>query len=597
MSALVLPLYLSVLALIVVAGVVALLYWLKPPPRTVMVPSSLVWDRVLRESHPSPDRLRWWLSLLLATLIAAAIVSAVLPLRAATSGATGSKLIMVLDDSPTMATRTTDGATRWDHALAKARALMQSRAPGTQIWLADTMRRVVTPAFENRDDALEHLAGVRIAYGYAPVIPLPEQSTGIETVVMRAGVSIRSLPPQPRLESVFESVENAGITAFEVRALPADPRRYLAYIELVNASGIDQRIELALAGVGGKRISRVVSVAAGGTRNEMLDISDFDAGPVRASIAMPGDGLASDDVAYSILPIRHVTRVALVTRGNPFLEKSLQAQPRVNLTVIAPARYVDDRNYDAIVFDRFAPKIRPHVPALLFRPSRADWLPPPQKEIANVSVTASSAAHPLLENISLRDLNVDRALPVDLKERTKDAESVLASGPGGAPLIVAHEAGARWVSFSFALDESNFALHAGFPIFLNNALNWMLGEEAFIARGLGWIEVPVSDARVVAADGKELPSQSIAGGSLFEADAPGLFAVVSAHQRLRVAANLFDRRITDVNKSGLAQNKPDTDTHIGASRPFAFDSWFALLLVAAMLLLFEWWSWNRRMTV
>src|SRR5882724_13681169 len=114
MSALALPLYLSVLALIVVAGIVALLYWLKPPPRTVMVPSGLVWDRVLRESHPSPDRLRWWLSLLLATLIAAAIVSAVLPLRAATSGATGSKLIVVLDDSPTMATRTTDGTTRWD---------------------------------------------------------------------------------------------------------------------------------------------------------------------------------------------------------------------------------------------------------------------------------------------------------------------------------------------------------------------------------------------------------------------------------------------------------------------------------------------------
>ena len=597
MNALALPLYLSVLALVVAVGIVAVLYWLKPPPHTVIVPSSLVWDRVLRESHPSPDRLRWWLSLLLAALIAAAIVSAVVPLRAPGSGEAVSKLIVVIDDSPTMATRTTDGVTRWDHALAKARALIEERAAGTQIWLADTMRRVATPAFENRDDALAQLARLHVSYTPVPMVPLPEQPAGIETVVITDGVSIGPVPAQASLESVFESVENAGITAFEVRALPADPRRYLAYVEVVNASGIEKRIELAIVGVGGKHVSRVVPIAAGGMRNEMIDISDFDSGPVRASIAMPGDGLATDDVAYSILPVRRVMRVALVTSGNPFLEKSLQAQPRVHMTVITPARYVDDRGYDAVVFDRFAPKVRPHVPALLFRPSRADWLPSPQKEIANVSATAWNAAHPLLENISLLDLSVDRATVVDLKDRAKDSESVLASGPGGVPLIVVHENGARWVSFSFGLEESNFALHAGFPIFLNNALNWMLGEKAVIARGLGLIEVPVAGARVVAADGKELPSQSIAGGSVFEVDAPGLFTVVSAHQRLRVAANLFDRRTTDVNKSGLAQIKPGADAPIGAHQSIAFDTGFALLLGAALLLLFEWWSWNRRMTV
>jgi hypothetical protein len=597
MNAPALPLYLSVLALVVALGVVAALYRLKPPARTVIVPSGLVWDRVLRDSHQRPDRLRWWLSLLLAALIAAAIVSAIVPPQVAGSGATVKRLIVVLDDSPTMATRTTDGATRWDHALAKARALMAERAAGTQIWLADTMRRVATPAFKSRDDALPQLERLQVSYGFLPTVPLPEQNAGVETVVITDGVSIGPVPAQARLESVFESVENAGITAFEVRALPANPGRYLASVELVNASGVEKRIELAIVGVGGKRVSRVVPLAAGAMRNEMIDISDFDGGPVRASIAMPGDGLASDDVAYSILPVRRVIHVALVTGGNPFLEKSLQAQPRVSMSVIKPARYVDDRGFDAVVFDRFAPSARPHVPALLFRPSRADWLPSPRKEITNVSATAWNAAHPLLENISLLDLSVDRAAFVDLKDRPKGSESVLASGPGGVPLIIVHEDGTRWVSFSFALEESNFALHAGFPIFLNNALGWMPGAQAVMTRGLGVIKVPVSGARVVAADGKELPSQAIPGGSVFEVDAPGLFTVISAHQRLQVAANLFDRRITDVNKSRLAQIKPGADLPIGVNRPIAFDAGFALLLGAALLLLFEWWSWNRRMTV
>ena len=597
MNALAWPLVPALLALAATVGIVAVLYWLKPPPRTVVVPSSVVWDRVLRESHPTPDRLRWWLSLLLAAVIASAVVSAIVPLRPAEPDAATLKLVVVLDDSPTMATRTTDGATRWDHALAKARALIESRPSGTQVWLADTMRRMATPAFQNREEALAQLATLRVTPGFSQTLPLAVQPDGIETVVITDGVSIGPVPAQARVESVFESVENAGITAFEVRVLPADPRHTLAYVELVNASGIEKRVELAIVGVGDKRISSVVAVAAGGTRSEMVDISEFDSGPVRASIAMPGDGLATDDVAYSMIPVRRVVRVALVTDGNPFLEKSLRAQPRVKMTVIAPAHYVDDRGYDAVVFDRFAPKVSPHVPALLFRPAAVDWLPAPRKEIANLTFTAWNAAHPLLENVSLLDVNVDRAAVVDLTDRSKEAESVLAGGPGGVPLIIAHEEGTPWVLFPFALEDSNFALHAGFPVFLNNAMNWMSGGQLVVFRGLGLVEVPVSDARVLAPDGKELPSQSISGGSIFEVDAPGLYTAVSAHQRVRIAANLFDRRITEVNKSALGPIEPAADAQIGAHRPITIDASFALLLAAALLLLFEWWSWNRRMTV
>jgi hypothetical protein len=269
----------------------------------------------------------------------------------------------------------------------------------------------------------------------------------------------------------------------------------------------------------------------------------------------------------------------------------------VSLTVVAPARYFDERNFDLLVFDRIAPRNRPRVPALLFRPTRADWLPPLRRSIADVPVTTWDSAHPLLDNISLFDLSVDRAAVVDLKDRTKEMESVLASGSEGVPLIVAHEAGVRWISFAFALDESNFALHSGFPIFLNNVLNWVAGDQPALLRGLGLIEVPLADARVVAADGRELDTQSIAGGSLLEVDTPGLYTAVSAHQRLRIAANLFDRRISDVNKSALAAMKPDPDLPVTLAPWLAFDASFVLLLVAALLLLFEWWSWNRRMTV
>ncbi len=438
---------------------------------------------------------------------------------------------------------------------------------------------------------------MRVTHGLAPVVPLPEQSSAIETLVITDGVTIGPIPSHARLDSVFESVENAGITAFEVRRLPADPRRYVAHVGVANASGIEKRLDLAIVGVGGKRVSRTIAVEAGGLRSELFDLSAFDGGPVRASIAMPGDGFAPDDVAYAGLPVHRVMRVALVSAGNALLEKSLRSQPRVALTVIPPRAYDGDRGFDAVLFDRYAPEARPQVPALLFMPGAAAWLPPRGKDIINVSVSTWNAAHPLLDNISLLDVTVDRAIVFDPAAQRDGAPTVLASAAGGVPLMIAHEDEMRWISLSFALESSNFPLQAGFPIFLDNALNWLLAEQPLMSRGLGLVDVPVPRARVVAADGKELATLATAGGSQFEVDAPGLFSVVSAHQRLSVAVNLLDRQITDVNNSSLAQMEPAAQPPGAASRALRVDPTLVLLLAAALLLLFEWWSWNRRLTV
>ncbi|MEK6208960.1 MAG: hypothetical protein AABM64_01120 [Pseudomonadota bacterium] len=589
------PLWAAIAAL-AAALVVTTLYLLKPPPRRLLVPSSLIWDRVLRESHRNSDRLRWWLSLLLAAVIAVSIVAAVTRPQLTGAGEAADRLVLVLDNSPTLATRTTDGATRWSHALAKARATLAARSPGTQVLLVDTMRRIAIPGFEDRDAALERLRQLHVANGGTPRVPDIAQAGEAETVVISDGVQITGVPKSARLESVFEPVENAGITAFEVRPLPADPRRYQAFVEVSNAGGADRSIEIAIAGVEGRRIARTVNVPAGGARAQLIDISSLEAGPVRASLTMPGDGLEADDVAYALLPMRRVVRVGLVSNGNPYLEKSLRAQPRVQLTAMSPRRFAERRDIDVWVFDRFAPATQPGAPALLFRPNSVPWLPAPGKEIADVTVAAWDGAHPLLENLSLRDLVVERAVATRPATGARERDVVVVSARGNTPLVVAHEGAARRVSFAFGLEDSNFALHAEFPIFLGNALDWLAGERGAFAAGLGVVEVPVAKARVVAPDGTELPAQAIPGGTLFEVTEPGLFTAVSASQRLRVAANLLDRRVTDVNRSPLAPVQSAAIEPALAPR-FPLDPWAALLLASALLLVFEWWTWNRRVTV
>jgi hypothetical protein len=285
-----------------------------------------------------------------------------------------------------------------------------------------------------------------------------------------------------------------------------------------------------------------------------------------------------------------------VSNGNTYLEKSLRAQPRVKLTLMSPRHFTERRDIDVWVFDRFAPGTQPGAPALMFRPTAVSWLPSPGREVADVTVADWDGTHPLLENLSLRDLVVERAVATRPADGAREHDVVLVSARGNIPLVVAYENAARRVSFAFGLEDSNFPLHAGFPIFLGNALDWLVGEHGAFATGLGMVEVPVAKARVVAADGTKLPAQAIPGGTLIEVTEPGIFTAISASRRLRVAANLLDRHVTDVNHSPLAPLQSLATEPAPALR-FPFDPWVALLLAAALLLGFEWWTWNRRATV
>ena len=63
-----------------------------------------------------------------------------------------------------------------------------------------------------------------------------------------------------------------------------------------------------------------------------------------------------------------------------------------------------------------------------------------------------------------------------------------------------------------------------------------------------------------------------------------------------MAVNLFDAQITAVNASRLAQ-RATPPAPAPAARPFIQDPWILLLVVAALLLAVEWWTYHRRLTV
>ncbi len=582
-----------------VAGAVLALYLLKPSPRRVAVASGLIWRRVLEQRRRRPERWRWWLSLLLALAIALSIAFALTrpDFDAVAGGA--SDVLVVVDTSPGMAVRGADGRTRLDLAAEEVERIAAAAGGGSRFMLADTTHRIATPAFEGRQEIVARARALEPGYGERAWFPelgtLPDLRDSRQVWFVTDGVSPLQVPESVRVVSVFRNADNVGITAFELRASPGDPRRHDAFVEVSNASAGNKLVRLRIAGVDGTPIDRELRLDGGMRTSLVVDVSGLGEGPVRASVASDGDGLALDDVAYAFLPGKSRVRVALVTPGNAALARALRALPRVDLQILPPSRATGLSGFDAALFDRVTPEARPGIPALLIAPRPAAWLGAGAGAVGKTHVAAWDTGHPLLARATLKDVLIERAQPLRVTEDAQLRLSAVARGPNEEALVLAGGDGHRLAVLAFSLQASNFAQQPGFPPFIANAVNWLTREASAVSRPLGQVVVP-ANARVLDLEGGEVATREVPGGALFEAREPGLFTAMTDTSRVRIAVNLLDARVTGVNASALA-GAVQRDSPSAAPRVARVDPWILLLAAASLLLALEWWSYNRRVTL
>jgi hypothetical protein len=73
---------------------------------------------------------------------------------------------------------------------------------------------------------------------------------------------------------------------------------------------------------------------------------------------------------------------------------------------------------------------------------------------------------------------------------------VLAEAEDHSPLIIASDEPQkpRWILLAFSLGSSDFPLHSGFPLFIDNALAWLSREPLALRRQPGMVSVPIAQA-------------------------------------------------------------------------------------------------------
>jgi hypothetical protein len=574
-----------------VALAILLLHLLKLPPARLVIPSVLLWARIERGRKRPPARRL--LSLLLALGVGLSLALALTRPEIPGLGPTGHRLALVLDNSPSMAARMSDGRTRWEHATEQARAVLEQASPVTEVRLLDTVGRLGVQTFVERDAAIAALAQVPATVWGQTRMPAASLLAGAQVHLFTDGVAQIATPENAIVHAVFEPADNVAVTAFQARPLAQDPTRYEALVQVLNASARDRRARLLITGADRFSITQDLDLRAGETVNATFDVSDFEGGVLGAAAVCETDAFALDDLAYAVIPPHRPKRVLLVSAGNPQLQDALRHVPGAHLSVVTPDRYPGAGRYDALVLDRFAPAAPPAAGALLLAPPARAWLAGPSTVLTQPRVTEWDESHAVSGGIAWRNLRLTRA---SVATATVSEALVMAAGHASGALVTAGESSARWVKVGFALQDSNFALQPDFPVFLGNALNWVTESTPVLVRGLGTVEVPLRGAQVRDGSGRPVAVSLTDRGVVFEAPRADIYTVSTPDGEVLVAANVTDPDYALINRSRLADGAAMPVRESASARSWNMELWMLLLLCAGALLLLDWTAFTRRFT-
>lgn len=613
--------FLSPLAFFFAAAipVVVVFYLLKRKRVVKLVGSTLLWQKFLAETQASApfQKLRHnWLLILQILLLLLAVLALSRPFFV--GRANGSQLRVVIMDGSASMQSTDVSPSRFDVAKTEALRLVDALKPGEQMMVllagantivkqsptADkaTLRRAI-------EDCEPADAPTRIADALKTASAFTFEKRGEEEVTA-AEIHLFSDGAIPGLEEfenkglplVYHKVGqrsgNIGITALEARSNPENPEQRAIYSGILNASSNTITTELELLFEGQPVDARAISIGPGETQPQVFVTSQERDGVFTVRLK-ESDDLAVDNEASVVSVLPKPARVLLVTRGNRFMEKALNAVPGVQLTV------TDDltdngKNYDFVVLDNVPPTVWPEGNVLAFSVSPTNWF----ERIENVdgpAVVDWKSTHPLLRYAPFDNVGVSES-GVVVSPRWGMA---LLECPQGA-MMVAGELGRRriaWVGFDTL--ESNWPLRVSFPIFIANAVEWLnpasaRNSQLLVGAGEPFqlaFSQPIETVQVRLPDGatRDLDVDPDNPEIVFGDTAHrGTYQVTAGTNEVSFCVNLLDVRESNIqpqNELNLGQyDKVVANTERQANT----ELWRILAMIGLGVLMFEWWWYHKR---
>ena len=606
------------LLLVAAAALAAGIFFIKLRPPRILIPSLLLWRRVLDEAREQTlwERIRRAVSLVLTVIIALALaLAAARPARSAAGANVGAgRLLVILDASWSMQARTRSGETRWERAVAEARRLF-SAASGSEFALATTADGLVegpTTDVALVETALDRLrpGGERSAW--------PQLARTGAIHFLTDGAIPRALDPRVVVHSVFEAAPNVGVTALTVRPSLSPANAADAYLEIANFAPAAQRVHVTLLRGGAAVFDHQLDMGVNEVMRQVVPLPRGADQSLRARVDARHNALDADDEAAAWVDRARPLTVTVVGERTQWLRTAFERDPDVQATFVVPADYHEPASSgsrpDVVIFDRWAPAEAPRGPVLLFAPSAATrWLAPsagdavpglPRSGEERRPRWEIPGTHPVVQGVDPFTLSIERS-----RIYSSPTLRPVARSAAGSPLVsVSESPDSRLVVVSFGPDDSNLTAAPGFPVLLGNALEWLARPNVVAstterANGSG-VSGHVYRPGLVAFEGvivkvtgprdTTIPLMQVSDRNMALLREPGLYTVQGGGAHSTLAVNVGNPQLSNLTRTapfGSAQARAVT----AGSSQRAW--WLYCALAAFALAMLEWFTWQRRITV
>jgi hypothetical protein len=597
--------------------ILILIHSLKPKPKKVVVSDLFLWRQASREKRGGA-KIRRLISNLPLYLQILAVMLATLALAKPVwfSPPKGKgNAVLVLDTSASMKTRT-DAGIRFDQARTEAFKLIDELPKGAKMMIIEAGNKPVikTPFSEDKKQLKQTVEGVRPhdvhgqmekAMTLALSFMDPESNDQIYFITDGSGFDFQKyarIHKKVRPILVRGGTKNVGITRFKFRQAIDSPERFEIMLEVKNFNPHPVLCPIHLTLEQNTIVKKTIGLKAGEKKLLIFQHSGPISGRAQATLELRDD-FPVDNEAFAVLNTSMDMWVLLVSEGNYFLEKLLEAYPNFlinSVKEIIPSSWKDQTTrHDIIILDRVSPpstekgnfllieSLSPSIPILktgqVERPEVVDW----------------DRNSPLLANLDLMGLSIERATLVEADETLRPILESFETG-----LMYAYEEdGLRAVYLGFDLTRSDLPLRVAFPVMMSNIFEWLQPRKLLF-----------SSSQIVAGKpfplylGPDTEDFSVAGPSgkwekyraqtnpfhYVNTGKVGIYTVADGEKWRYFAVNLVNESESDIRV-------PDYDPKVrGAPRQTGQDPikeevplWIFFLGVAAAALILEWYFWLR----
>jgi Aerotolerance regulator N-terminal/von Willebrand factor type A domain len=509
-------------------GAIIVMYLLKRKYVDTVVPSHMLWNRVLRnlEANKPWQKLRnqllFWIQMLVAALLVFALMEPIIPYDKEVK----SHLVIVADTSASMSAADIHDEqggriSRIEQMKSELREFVSGPAKNSEITLIRMAEQpeLIESRQTDSNKLLRSIDQLSINYGinaYSETMSLASSLTRMEKDAEIILYTDEQWPEQSagitynvpvRVESITGEGNNVAISQFGVKmASSGDTDKAQGVAVVRNWSKTSQSMDAVLTISDKGDVGEVQSITLEPGTQKTLK---FDNLPVASHYSLQldlDDAVRADNVAYSFLSNQGQRRALLLTEGNLFLEKALQLSGTEVVKIQLPSTddgtnavgtvqdkiVVPDTEIDVVILDGVADSLVESEDWGQLLAQHPVWRigsngssPKIEAAIGNFEIKE----HPINQYIKLLDTHISQL---------NDVKSVAWGEPivklGDVPVIFAgSEQGQPRLMFNFDLHHSDLPLRAEFPILVRNSIEW-LGESQTTSFG-----------RLVAGTTKEIP--------------------------------------------------------------------------------------------